>query len=127
MLLIDADCTVLKSYSLPFYQMTPGEIEGANVGIDQVGTSSISVALEHKAPFWMFGPEMWVKECQLGDACSAPVIVAGELTYIITLVSMEQVAMPQDAVISLLFTMRKALERHLSEAVRSKFALYGVA
>jgi transcriptional regulator with PAS, ATPase and Fis domain len=100
--------------------MTPGEIEGANVGIDQVGTSSISVALEHKAPFWMFGPEMWVKECQLGDACSAPVMVSGELTYIITLVSMEQVAMPQDAVISLLFTMRKALERHLSEAVRIK-------
>jgi hypothetical protein len=28
LLLIDADCTVLKSYSLPFYQMTPGEIEG---------------------------------------------------------------------------------------------------
>ena len=120
LLLIDADCTVLKSYSLPFYQMTPGEIEGANVGIDQVGTSSISVALEHKAPFWMFGPEMWVKECQLGDACSAPVIVSGELTYIITLVSMEQVAMPQDAVISLLYTMRKALERHLSEAIRIK-------
>lgn len=120
LLLIDADCTVLKSYSLPFYQMTPGEIEGANVGIDQVGTSSISVALEHKAPFWMFGPEMWVKECQLGDACSAPVMVSGELNYIITLVSMEQVAMPQDAVISLLFTMRKALERHLNEAIRIK-------
>ncbi len=120
LLLIDADSTVLKSYSLPFYQMTPGEIEGANVGIDQVGTSSISVALEHKAPFWMFGPEMWVKECQLGDACSAPVMVGGELQYIITLVSMEQVAMPQDAVISLLFTMRTALECHLNDAIRIK-------
>ena len=68
LLLIDADCTVLKSYSLPFYQMTPGEIEGASVGIEQVGTSSISVAYEHQTPFWMFGPEMWVKEYQLGDA-----------------------------------------------------------
>ena len=120
LLLIDADSTVLKSYSLPFYQMTPGEIEGANVGIEQVGTSSISVALEHKAPFWMFGPEMWVRECQLGDACSAPVMVGGELHYIITLVSMEQVAMPQDAVISLLFTMRTALESHLHDAIRIK-------
>ena len=120
LLLIDADSTVLKSYSLPFYQMTPGEIEGANVGIEHVGTSSISVALEHKAPFWMFGPEMWVKECQLGDACSAPVMVGGELHYIITLVSMEQVAMPQDAVISLLFTMRTALESHLNDAIRIK-------
>ncbi|MGO5485531.1 sigma 54-interacting transcriptional regulator [Selenomonas montiformis] len=120
LLLIDADCVVLKSYSLPFYQMTPGEIEGARVGIEQVGTSSISVACEHQTPFWMFGPEMWVRECQLGDACSAPVRVNGEFHYIITLVSMEQVAMPQDAVISLLLTMKTALEQHLTESVRIK-------
>ena len=120
LLLIDADCTVLKSYSLPFYQMTPGEIEGACVGIEQVGTSSISVAYEHQTPFWMFGPEMWVKECQLGDACSAPVKVNGEFHYIITLVSMEQAAMPQNAVISLLLTMKTALEQHLTESIRIK-------
>ncbi|MGN8832544.1 sigma 54-interacting transcriptional regulator [Selenomonas montiformis] len=120
LLLIDADCVVLKSYSLPFYQMTPGEIEGARVGIEQVGTSSISVACDHQTPFWMFGPEMWVRECQLGDACSAPVRVNGEFHYIITLVSMEQVAMPQDAVISLLLTMKTALEQHLTESVRIK-------
>lgn len=120
LLLVDADCVVLKSYSLPFYQMTPGEIEGVRVGVEEVGTSSISVAYEHRTPFWMFGPEMWVRECQLGDACSAPVYVAGEFNYIITLVSMEQVAMPQDAVISLLLTMKTALEQHLSESVRIK-------
>jgi DNA-binding NtrC family response regulator len=100
--------------------MTPGEIEGACVGIEQVGTSSISVAYEHQTPFWMFGPEMWVKECQLGDACSAPVKVNGEFHYIITLVSMEQAAMPQDAVISLLLTMKTALEQHLTESIRIK-------
>ena len=118
LLLVDADCVVLKSYSLPFYQMTPGEIEGVRVGEAEVGTSSISVAYEMKAPFWMFGPEMWVKECQLGDACSAPVFVNGEFRYIVTLVSMEPVPMPQDAVISLLFTMRTALEQHLEAEIR---------
>ena len=136
LLLVTADGVVLRSYSLPFYQMTPGEIEGVHVGEAEVGTSSICVAARHKAPFWMFGPEMWVRECQLGDACSAPVMVNGEMTYIITLVSMEQVSMPQDAVISLLFTMRKALEKHLSEVQRlraeeaildvSPFAVYHV-
>ena len=120
LLLIDADCTVLKSYSLPFYQMTPGEIEGTRVGVEDVGTSSICIAYEHQTPFWMFGPEMWVRECQLGDACSAPVRVNGEFHYIITLVSMEQTAMPQDAVISLLLTMKTALEQHLTEAIRIK-------
>ena len=48
LLLIDAECRVLKSYSLPFYQMTPGEIEGVRVGIEDVGTSSISVAYAHQ-------------------------------------------------------------------------------
>ncbi len=120
LLLVDSDCVVLKSYSLPFYQMTPGEIEGVRVGVEEVGTSSICVAAEHQAPFWMFGPEMWVRECQLGDACSAPVFVGGEFRYIVTLVSMEQVAMPQDAVISLLFTMKASLERHLELSARLK-------
>ena len=120
LLLIDSECRVLKSYSLPFYQMTPGEIEGVRVGVEDVGTSSISVAYAHQTPFWMFGPEMWVKECQLGDACSAPIKVNGEFHYIITLVSMEQVPMPQDAIIALLLTMKNALEAHLAESVRIK-------
>ena len=120
LLLIDAECNVLKSYSLPFYQKTPGEIEGVQVGIADVGTSSISIAHEHKMPFWLFGPEMWVEECQLGDACSAPIIVNGELVYIITLVSVEYEALPQDAVISLMLTMKHALETHLSLSLRLK-------
>lgn len=118
LLLIDANCVVLRSYSLPFYQMTPGEIEGVRVGIEEVGTSSISVAYDHKTPFWLFGPEMWVKECQLGDACSAPIFVNKEFCYIITLVAVEQSTMPQDAVISILLTMKNALESHLEQTSR---------
>jgi sigma-54 dependent transcriptional regulator, acetoin dehydrogenase operon transcriptional activator AcoR len=120
LLLIDANCVVLKSYSLPFYQMTPGEIEGVRVGLEEVGTSSISLAYEHKAPFWLFGPEMWVKECQLGDACSAPVYVNGEFCYIITLVAVEQSVMPQDAIISMLLTMKYSLETYLAQSLRIK-------
>lgn len=120
LLLVDADCTVLKSYSLPFYQKTPGEIEGARVGIADIGTSSISIAYERKMPFWLFGPEMWVKDCQGGDACSAPIIIGGELVYVLTLVSADYEALPQDAVISLLLTMKNALEMHLSQSMRIK-------
>ena len=120
LLLIDADCVVLKSYSLPYFQMTPGEIEGVRVGIEEVGTSSISIAHEHKAPFWLFGPEMWVKECQTGDACSAPVFVGGEFAYIVTLVAVERSEIPQDAMIAMLLTMKNALEEHLKQALRIK-------
>ena len=118
LLLIDADCRVLKSYSLPYYQHTPGEIEGVRVGLENVGTSSISIAREHLAPFWLFGPEMWVKECQCGDACSAPVCVAGDCQYIVTLVSASAPTPTPDSVIALLLTMKGALERHLTETMR---------
>ena len=120
LLLVDADCTVLKSYSLPFYQKTPGEIEGVRVGIREVGTSSISIAYEHKVPFWLFGPVMWIEECQLGDACSAPILVGGELVYVLTIVSVEHETLPQDAVISLMLTMKRALETHLTQSMRIK-------
>lgn len=118
LLLIDADCNVLKSYSLPFYQKTPGEIEGARVGIEDVGTSSISIVHEHKMPFLLFGPEMWVEECHFGDACSAPVMVNGELAYIISLVSVEQDTLPHSAVVSIMLTLKHAMEKHLTLSVR---------
>lgn len=121
LLLIDADCYVLKSYSLPFYQKTPGEIEGARVGLEDVGTSSISIVHEHKTPFLLFGPEMWVEACQQEDACSAPIMVNGELEYILTLVSLDQDNMlPHSAVVSLMLTLKYALERHLCASMRIK-------
>ena len=118
LLLLDADCVVLKSYALPYFQVTAGEIEGVRVGIEEVGTSSISIAREHETPFWLFGPEMWVKDCQGGDACSAPVYMNGELSYMLTLVAVKQSEMPQDAVIAMLLTLGKSLEFYLSQMQR---------
>lgn len=118
LLLLDSDCVVLKSYALPYFQMTAGEIEGVRVGIEEVGTSSISIAREHETPFWLFGPEMWVKDCQGGDACSAPVYMNGELSYMMTLVAVKQSEMPQDAVIAMLLSLGKSLESYLSQMQR---------
>lgn len=120
LLLLDADCVVLKNYALPYFQMTMGDIEGFCLGIEEIGTSSISIAREHEAPFWLFGPEMWVADCHGGDACSAPVCVGSELSYVITFVSVAQLEIPQDAVISLLLTLRKALASYLSQKHRLK-------
>ncbi len=117
LLLMDSDCRVLKSYSLPYYQRTPGEIEGVRVGLENVGTSSISIAHAHQAPFFLFGPEMWVEECQCGDACSAPVCIGDACRYIVSLVSVSTSDLPPDAIISLLLTLKHSLERHLSETM----------
>ncbi|MBC8014998.1 MAG: sigma-54-dependent Fis family transcriptional regulator [Sporomusaceae bacterium] len=114
LLLLDDACYVLKNYALPFFQKTPGEIEGARLAEEDIGTSSISIAYEHKVPFLIFGSEMWIKECQDGDACSVPIIVDKQLVYIVTIVSVEQGKLPYSAVVSLLLTIKYAMEQHLT-------------
>lgn len=114
LLLLDQDCYVIKNYALPFFQKSPGELEGARLAEEDIGTSSISIVHEHKAPFLLFGPEMWIKECQDGDACSVPIMVDGQLIYIVTIVSVEQEQLPYSAVVSLLLSIKYAMEQHLT-------------
>lgn len=118
LLVLDSDCVALKNYALPFFQKTPGEMEGARLTEDVIGTSSISIAYNHRVPFLLFGPEMWIEECQTGDACSAPVIVNGDMKYILTLVAVHQDDLPYSAVVSLLISMKYALEHFLSLRAR---------
>lgn len=113
LLLLDHDCYVVKNYALPFFQKTPGELEGARLALEDIGTSSISIAREHKVPFLIFGAEMWIKECQDGDACSVPIVVDGEVVYIVTIVSVEQEKLPYSAVVSLLLSIKYAMEQYL--------------
>lgn len=111
--LLDNEFYTLKNYAMPFFQKTPDEVEGARLSERDIGTSSISIACEHKVPFLIFGPEMWIKECQEGDACSAPVLVNDQIRYVLTLVSVEQEVLPYNAVVSMLLSMKYALENHL--------------
>ena len=123
--LLDADCVVLKGYAQPFYRVPASDMEGVRIGMEEIGTSSISIALEQKSPFWLFGPEMWVRECQCGDSCSVPVFAGGKCRYLISMVSTGQGDMPQDALISLLLTMRTSMEKHLEDTLllRAKEAI----
>ncbi|EIW17447.1 MULTISPECIES: sigma 54-interacting transcriptional regulator [Pelosinus] len=114
LLLLDQDCYVMKNYALPFFQKSPGQLEGARLAEEDIGTSSISIVHEHKSPFLLFGPEMWIKECQDGDACSVPIMIDGQLVYIVTIVSVEQEELPHSAVVSLLLSIRYAMEQHLT-------------
>ncbi|MHC1715428.1 MAG: sigma-54-dependent Fis family transcriptional regulator [Acidaminococcaceae bacterium] len=113
MLLIDEDGYVIKNYALPFFQRVIEDIQGMRVLEEDVGTSSISVAREHNVPFLMFGPEMWIKDSHSGDACSAPVCVNGKIRYIISFFSLDQSDLPYDMLLSLLLTMKYAIEQHL--------------
>ena len=113
MLLIDEDGYVIKNYALPFFQRVIEDIQGMRVLEENVGTSSISVAREHNVPFLMFGPEMWIKDSHSGDACSAPVCVNGKIRYIISFFSLDQSDLPYDMLLSLLLTMKYAIEQHL--------------
>lgn len=113
MLLIDADGYVLKNYAMPFYQRSIEDIQGMRVLEEDIGTSSFCVARSHNVPFLMFGPEMWIRGCHSGDACSAPVCVKGQQRYIISFFSLDQNDLPYDILLSLLMTMKYSLENFL--------------
>jgi transcriptional regulator with PAS, ATPase and Fis domain len=125
LLLLDNECFVLKNYALPFFQRTPGEMEGARLAQQDIGTSSISIAYERKIPFLLFGAEMWVSECQNGDACSVPIMVNGQLRYIVTVVSVEQDTLPYSAVVALLMSIKYAMEQYLAlqEQLKARHAI----
>ena len=114
MLLVDEDGYVLKNYALPFFQRSIEDIQGMRVLEEDVGTSSICVARSHNVPFLMFGPEMWIRESHSGDACSAPIDVAGQGRYILSLFSLDQNDLPYDILLSLLMTMKYSVENFLT-------------
>ncbi|MCI6097907.1 MAG: sigma 54-interacting transcriptional regulator [Selenomonadaceae bacterium] len=120
LLLLDEECVILKSYTMPFYQMTPGEIEGVRVGVEEIGTSSVSMAYDLQQPFWLFGPEMWVQDSHESDACSAPIFVDKKMRYIITMVGMHYQNMPQEAVMAVLKTLCYGLENYIQQQTRLK-------
>lgn len=114
MLLIDNEGYVVKNYAMPFFQRSIENIQGMRVLEQDVGTSSVSIALEHNTPFLMFGPEMWIRDCHSGDACSAPIFVNGKLRYVLTFFSMETKNLPYDLLLNHLLTMKYAIEQHLT-------------
>ncbi|MDT8903149.1 sigma-54-dependent Fis family transcriptional regulator [Anaeroselena agilis] len=118
LLLLDSECYALKNYALPFFQQPPGEVEGARLTERDIGTSSIAIAYEHRTPFLVFGPEMWIEDGQAGDAGSAPVFLDGKLHYILTLVSTQQADLPPGALESLLLTVKYAMEHNLAMVAR---------
>lgn len=113
MILVDHEYYCLKSYALPFFQKAPGAMDGTRLAEENIGTSSISISVEHGVPFLLFGPEMWIEECHSGDACSAPIMVNGQIKYVLTLVSVHQEELPYTAFVSLMLSMKYAMEKHL--------------
>ncbi len=113
LLLIDSESYVLKNYALPFYQRTIEDVEGAKLTEAEIGTSSISIAKEHKVPFLLFGPEMWIAECQSGDACSVPIIINGQVKFIISVFSIYQEELPYNAIVAWMLTIKNAVEKFM--------------
>jgi len=114
MLLIDNEGYVVKNYAIPFFQKSIENLQGMRVLEQDIGTSSVSIALEHNTPFLMFGPEMWARDCHSGDACSTPIFVGGKLRYVLTFFSMDTKNLPYDLLLNHLLTMKYAIEQHLT-------------
>ena len=115
-LLLDRESYVLKSYTMSFYQRSPGELEGARLADRDIGASSIGIALAHRTPFIVFGPEIWVESCHDSDAATAPILVDGEIRYLLTMVVMpgaEGQPLSMDGLMALLLSLKHSLEQNL--------------
>ena len=116
LLLLDRDCYVLKSYAMSYYQKTPGELAGARLADKDIGASSIGIALSHKTPFFLYGPEIWLEECHESDAATVPILRDGQVRYLLTMVMMdgaEKQGLSMDSLVSLLLSMKYSLEQVL--------------
>ena len=116
LLLLDRDCYVLKSFAMSYYQKTPGELEGVRLADRDIGASSIGIALSHKTPFFLYGPEIWLEECQESDAAAAPILRDGEVRYLLSMVMMDGAEKPglsMDSLVALLISFKHSLEQAL--------------
>ena len=116
LLLLDRDSYVLKSYAMPYYQKTPGEVEGVRLSDKDIGASSIGIAMSHKTPFFLYGPEIWLEECHGSDAAAAPIMREGEVRYMLSMVMVdgaEKQGLPMDSLLALLLSIKYSLEQVL--------------
>ena len=116
LLLLDRDSYVLKSYAMPYYQKTPGEVEGVRLSDKDIGASSIGIAMSHKTPFFLYGPEIWLEECHGSDAEAAPIMREGEVRYMLSMVMVdgaEKQGLPMDSLLALLLSIKYSLEQVL--------------
>lgn len=116
---MDANCTVLKKYANTTSRMID-HMEGLVLDTKHVGTMSCNIVQEHKVPFWIFGPEIWLEEMHEMNTGSVPIIINGELTYIVSLVVTQYEKIPQDVALALLFTLRTALELNIKQSLNIK-------
>lgn len=117
LLLLDSSCTVLKNFSSPYNRLLPRRIEGKILSTENVGTFSASIAAKYKSIFWMFGPEIWLKEYHDCDSGAAPIYMNSKMSYIVTILTRDYEKLPQDAVISLLMSIKTAMEIHLKQKI----------
>ncbi len=117
--LMDANCVILKRYANPTSKIV-SHMEGESLALKDVGTLSCNIVQQRKAPFWIFGPEMWLKEFHDTNAGAVPIMVNGELSYIVSLTVLQYDKLPQDVALALLFTLKTALELNIKQSMSIK-------
>ena len=112
--LLDEESYILKSYSHNYSAGGFFDLAGARVAERDIGTTSISVAREHKAPFLLFGGEAWALCLRETDSCAAPVMVDGRLRYLLAINAPSRSDFSCDFIFSLLLAAKYSLENYLS-------------
>ena len=117
--IMNEECTVLKKYANAASRVID-KLEGVSLSTKNVGTLSCNIVKEHKVPFWVFGPEIWLEDLHGMNTGSVPIMINDELTYIVSLTVMDYEKVPQDVALALLFTLKTALELNIKQSLNIK-------
>ncbi len=111
LLLIDKDGHVLKDHA-PREGFGPWEnLTGFRLTEKDVGTTAVSLCLEHEEPVLLFGPELWCRPLHRGDNLAVPVRWQGQLCYVLSLYVLGEG--PYELWQGLLLSWKYALEKFL--------------
>ncbi|MDR3348405.1 MAG: sigma 54-interacting transcriptional regulator [Acidaminococcales bacterium] len=112
--LLDEESYILKNYSCNCGAGAFAGAPGARVAERDIGTSSVSIAREHKVPFLLFGAEAWPLAMRGTDSCAAPIMVGERLRYLVAIDFPARDDFIYDFMFSLLLTIKYSLENYLA-------------
>ncbi len=120
LLLVDEESYILKNYSSSLNSDIFETLVGKCISERNIGTTSISIAKEHKTPFLLFGAENWSQAFHETDSFTVPIMVDGILRYLLTFFSFQQEKLPYDLLNAIILSFKYSLENYLVEQEKNQ-------
>ncbi len=122
LLLLNREGYVLRDYAPVEGTRLVDDVTGLRLLEPDIGTTAISLCLEHDEPVLLFGPELWCRALHRGDALAVPIRWRGRLAYVLSIYVLWQPEEPYELWQGLLLSLKYSLEGFLSFVEQQKLS-----